>query len=313
MLVMALASSGGLLLAFGVALLIDVTEGGFRTSDQVERELQASCLAIVPLMKDDTRMVSKPVRPESPGRAPLRQIERAGVLFGVVGNPFSRFAEAFRSIKVSMDLFSLGKPTKVIGITSTQPDEGKSTIAANLALLISHAGGRAILLDCDLRNPSLTRSLTPGAGAGLLDVLSGRKPLQDVVWTDTTTSLSFVPMVAQTRLSHTNEILASVSMKKLIDSFRDSYDYVLIDLPPLNPVVDVRSTNQIVDSYLFVIEWGKTHLDAVKSALSSAPLVYENMMGVVLNKADLTAMRHYSRNEGDHHRNQYFERYGLED
>ncbi len=120
-------------------------------------------------------------------------------------------------------------------------------------------------------------------------------------------------MVATTRLSHTNEILASAGMKKLIDALREVYDYVLIDLPPLVPVVDVRSTNQIVDSYLFVIEWGRTSVEDVERALSSAPLVYESLLGVVLNKADLDAMRHYSRNAGDSYKNKYHERYGLED
>jgi polysaccharide biosynthesis transport protein len=240
-------------------------------------------------------------------------MKRSGVLFGVVGAPFSRFAEAFRTIKVSIDLVSIAKSTKAIGITSTHPDEGKSTISTNLARLISHAGGKAILLDCDLRNPSLTRALAPGAELGLLDVISGKKLLTDVIWTDPTTSLAFVPMVAKTRLSHTNEILASPGMKKLIDALREVYDYVLIDLPPLTPVVDVRSTNQIVDSYLFVIEWGRTSVEAVERALSSAPMVYENLLGVVLNKADLEAMRNYSRNAHDDYKSKYYERYGLED
>jgi succinoglycan biosynthesis transport protein ExoP len=159
----------------------------------------------------------------------------------------------------------------------------------------------------------LSRSLAPGAEIGLLEVLSGKRLLKDVVWTDPMTSLAFVPMVAQTRLSHTNEILASAGMKKLIEALREIYDYILIDLPPLNPVVDVRSTNQIVDSYLFVIEWGQTSFDAVEHALSSAPLVYENLLGVILNKADLEAMRNYSRNAGDIYSNEYHERYGFND
>jgi succinoglycan biosynthesis transport protein ExoP len=311
-LVMAAASVGGLLLSFGIAVLIDISERGFRTPDQVESGLRTSCLAVVPLMKADTE-TPQPVYAEKDDLRISRHVERAGVLFGVVGTPFSRFAEAFRTIKVSIDLFSTTKPTKAIGITSTYPNEGKSTIAANLARLISHAGGKAILLDCDLRNPSLTRSLAPGAELGLLDVLSGKRLLRDVVWTDPTTSLAFVPMVAKSRPSHTNEILASAGMKKLIDALREVYDYVLIDLPPLMPVVDVRSTNQIVDSYLFVIEWGQTSVEDVEHALSSAPLVYENLLGVVLNKAHLEAMRKYSRGADDHYKNRYHERYGFED
>jgi succinoglycan biosynthesis transport protein ExoP len=309
-LVMTLASASGLLLAFGVALLIDISESGFRTSDQVERELQTSCLAVVPRMTLE-QGASPPAA--AAGAANSRHIEQSGVLFGVISSPFSRFAEAFRTIKVSIDLFSVAKPAKAIGITSTHPNEGKSTIAGNLARLISHAGGNAILLDCDLRNPSLTRALAPRAELGLLDVISGKKLLTDVIWTDPATSLAFVPMVARTRLSHTNEILASAGMKKLIDALCGVYDYVLIDLPPLTPVVDVRSTNQFVDSYLFVIEWGTTSVETVESALSSASLVYENLMGVVLNKADLDVMRNYSRNSQEPYKNKYYERYGFED
>jgi polysaccharide biosynthesis transport protein len=309
LLVMTLASASGLMLAFGVALLIDFAESGFRTSDQVEEELRTSCLAVVP----QTRIGAETSSAGKANQEFSRQIEQGGVLFGVLGAPFSRFAEAFRTIKVSIDLFSLSKPTKSIGITSTHPSEGKSTISANLARLIAHAGGKAILLDCDLRNPSLTRALAPGAELGLLDVISGKRLLTDVIWTDPTTSLAFLPMVAKTRLSHTNEILASGGMKKLIDALREVYDYVLIDLPPLTPVVDVRSTNQIVDSYLFVIEWGKTSVESVERALSSAPLVYDNLMGVVLNKANLEVMRNYSRNAQENYKTSYYERYGFED
>jgi len=308
---MTLASASGLLLAFGVAILIDLSEGGFRTSEQVENEFGTSCLAVVPLYRTELALPPPLDAKSAPTQA--RQVVRPDVLSGVIGTPFSRFAEAFRTIKVSIDLVSLTKPLKVIGITSTHPGEGKSTIAANLGRLISHAGGSAILLDCDLRNPSLTRSLAPAAEIGLLDVVSGKRLLTDVIWTDPATSLSFVPMVAKTRLSHTNEILASANMKMLIDELRKSYDYVLVDLPPLTPVVDVRSTNQIVDSYLYVIEWGGTAIDAVKSALSSAPLVYDNLLGVVLNRADLDAMQNYSRGGGYRYKDQYLERYGLED
>jgi polysaccharide biosynthesis transport protein len=315
LLVMTLASASGLLLAFGIAVLIDLSESGFRTSEQVEEELGTNCLASVPLFKVDAKAfpaieARKGGLGESQNK---RQVACAGVLFGVVGTPFSRFAEAFRTVKVSIDLVSLVKPSKVIGITSTHPGEGKSTVAANLARLIAHAGGRAVLVDCDLRNPSLTRSLSPAAEFGLLDLLAEKRSLADVIWTDPATSLSFVPMVAKTRLPHTNEILASAGMKKLVDELRKTYQYVLIDLPPLVPVVDVRSTSQIVDSYLFVVEWGRTTVDAVKHALSSAPLISDSLIGVVLNKVDLNAMSHYSYDGGYRYRDRYLEHYGFED
>jgi succinoglycan biosynthesis transport protein ExoP len=311
-LVMTLASASGLLLAFGVALFIDISERGFRTADQVESELNASCLTVVPLIGAGADP-PKPVLAEKADRAAARQLDQSGVLFGVVGSPFSRFAEAFRTIKVGIDVFSLAKSNKTVGVTSTLPNEGKSTVAANLARLIAHAGGKAILLDCDLRNPSLTRALAPEAEIGLLEVISGKNLLTEALWTDGATSLAFLPMVAKARLSHTNEILASAAMKELVDRLREVYDYVLIDLPPLTPVVDVRATTQIIDSYLFVIEWGRTNVDVVERALGSAPLVYERLLGIVLNKANLDLMRHYSRNPGYGYQSKYHERYGFED
>jgi succinoglycan biosynthesis transport protein ExoP len=310
--VMALASAGGLVLAFGVALLIDVSERGFRTTEQVESELHTSCLAVVPKLTTLTD-AAKPAQAASKDQAASRLLDPGGVLSGVVATPFSRFAEAFRTIKVGIDLFALAKPTKAVGITSTHPNEGKSTVAANLARLISHAGGKAILLDCDLRNPSLTRALAPDAELGLLDVISGKRLLTDVIWSDPSTAMAFIPMVATTRLSHTNEILSSSGMRKLIDALREVYDYIVIDLPPLNPVVDVRSTSRIVDSYLYVVEWGRTGVEDVGSALSSAALVFENLLGVVLNKADLDTMRNYSRAAGDRYKYSYYERYGLDE
>ena len=97
----------------------------------------------------------------------------------MINSPFSRFAEAIRSIKLAIDLNNGSVNGKqVIGFTSSLPNEGKSTIAASLALLVAQAGARVILVDCDLRNPSLTRKLAPGAELGILDVIAGAVSLQ---------------------------------------------------------------------------------------------------------------------------------------
>ena len=306
--VLFLASANGLLLGFGIAFLIDLTEGGFRTVEQVERELRANCLAVVPL-------VNIPAVTTYADNAVPKRIEQGGILNNVISAPFSRFAEAFRAVKVGIDLAAMtssGK-AKTIGITSTLPNEGKSTAAANLARLIAHTGGKTILVDCDLRNPSLTRALAPGAEIGLLDVLSGKCHLSEAVWADAATSLLFLPMVAQVRPAHTNEILASLEMKKLIATLEQAYDYVLVDLPPLMPVVDVRSTTQLVDCYLYVVQWGQTSVEVVERALSSAHQVYEKLLGVILNKADLETMRNYSGDGDAGYKNRYYERYGFDD
>jgi succinoglycan biosynthesis transport protein ExoP len=310
--VMTLASASGLLLAFGFALLLDFSERGFRTPEQVESELNTGCLTVIPLF-NKAAIATEPNAADDADRVAARQLAQGGMLFGVVGSPFSRFAEAFRTIKVAIDVFSLTKVNKTVGITSTVSSEGKSTISANLARLIAHAGGKAILIDADLRNPSLSRALAPEADNGLMEVIAGKLPLDAVIWTDTATALAFLPMVAKSRISHTNEILASVAMKQLIDRLRETYDYVLVDLPPLTPVVDVRATTQIIDSYLFVIEWGATGIDAVRRALSTAPLVAERLLGVALNKADLHRISNYTSGAGYDYDSPYYGRYGFED
>ena len=223
--------------------------------------------------------------------------------------PLSRFTEAIRSIKVAADLSAAGKASKVIGFTSSLPNEGKSTVAANVAQLIAHAGGRAILVDGDLRNPWLSQVLARTAKIGSLDVISGKASLDQAVWNDPITNVAFLPAVSRSHLQYSNEILSSDEMKKLFDQLRRRYEWVVVDFSPLAPVVDVRSTTHLVDSYVLVIEWGRTKIEAVEHALHSARGVYENLLGVVLNKVDVRQLRKYDR--GNFYHNKYYARYGY--
>ena len=135
-----------------------------------------------------------------------RIIPRNSDLFwAVLDSPLSRFAEAIRSIKLAVDLNSGAvNSNKVIGFTSSLPNEGKSTIATNVALLMAQAGARVILVDCDLRNPSLSRSLAPNADHGILDVIAGRLPLEEVIWADRFTNLAFLPAAIKTRVMYSS-------------------------------------------------------------------------------------------------------------
>ena len=194
----------------------------------------------------------------------------------------------------------------MIGITSTVPGEGKSTVASNLAELIAHAGKRVLVLDGDLRNPSLTRGLAPHSKAGLLEVLSGQVLLDDALYVDEETDLRFLPAVLSSRLAYTNEILASENFKNFVDGQREDYDFIIIDLPPIAPVVDVRATTQIVDSYLYVIEWGRTQMNLVTHQLSGFPELQDRLLGCVLNKADVRVLQRYETYYGKNYYNNYY-------
>jgi polysaccharide biosynthesis transport protein len=232
-------------------------------------------------------------RPIVPSRPFMRQ---------VIDEPLSAFAEAFRSIKVAADISG----SRVIGITSTVPGEGKSTVASNLAELMAHAGKRVLVLDGDLRNPSLTRGLAPHSKVGLLEVLSGEVSLDDALYVDEETDLRFLPAVLGSRLVHTNEILASENFKDFVDSQRKDYDFVIVDLPPIAPVVDVRATTQIVDCYLYVIEWGRTQMNLVTHQLSGFPELQDRLLGCVLNKADVRVLQRYETYYGKNYYNNYY-------
>jgi succinoglycan biosynthesis transport protein ExoP len=233
-----------------------------------------------------------------------------GLLWEVTESPFSRFVESIRSIKVAADLSKLVKQNKVIGITSSLPNEGKTTISMVFAGLIAQSG-RVVLIDCDLRNPSLTRALAPNATAGILELMSGKAKFDEVVWNDAATKLDFVPAVVPSRLVHSSDILASDAMRRFFEKMRAAYDYVIVDLSPLAPVVDVRASSHLVDTFLFVIEWGRTNFDIAEHALEIASNVHENLLGVVLNKADMNAIGRYEAYRGNYYYKRYYARYGY--
>jgi capsular exopolysaccharide synthesis family protein len=209
--------------------------------------------------------------------------------------PSSPYAEAIRAIKLTVDhnLRSERKDTKVLGLTSCLPSEGKSTIAAAMAALIAQSGARVILVDCDLRNPTLSRTLAPDAHVGFLDVVAGNVALTDAIWSDPTTNMAFLPMVSNPLLPNGTESLGSEAARSIFDTLQIKFDYVIVDLAPLVAAVDVRATSHFIDSYVLVIEWGTTKLDAVQYALRQAPGLQENIVGTVLNKVDMAALGHY--------------------
>jgi succinoglycan biosynthesis transport protein ExoP len=205
----------------------------------------------------------------------------------VVGEPFSPIAEGIRSIKVAIDHCSSTGGGKIVGITSSIANEGKSSISASLATLTAQAGARTILVDCDLRNPSLSRMLAPEAKSGVLELLHSDADVENALLFDAKTGVRFLPATIQDHVANSSEVLSSAAIQTLLGRLRGIADYVIIDLPPVMPIVDVRAASNLVDSYVYVVEWGQTEVDVVQQALRSAKGVQERLIGVVLNKADI--------------------------
>jgi polysaccharide biosynthesis transport protein len=308
-LILALACFGGI--GFGVAagFIREAMDRVFRTTGQLEAALNAPCVALVPLVNDASTAGSL-VLPPVGSKAIARD---GGVCWVVVEQPLSRFAEAIRSVKLAADLNIASKTHKIIGFTSALPHEGKSTVAVALGQLVSQVGGTVIVVDCDLRNPSLSRRLTPNATLGIIDVLAGEHSLEDTIWRDGPRGMAFLPALSKSRIFHTSEILASEPTKALFEDLRESYHYVILDLPPLAPLIDVRATPHLVDGYFLVVEWGRTKIDVVQHALNTAPGVYEALLGTILNKANMEFMSRYEMHRGKYYYNRHFSRYGYTD
>jgi capsular exopolysaccharide synthesis family protein len=290
------ASILGLVGGFGAAFAREYLDRTFRSSKQVEREVGIECLGLLPAIAPARWRLPKWRRDVASGeRIISASMERHRF---VVGEPLSRFAETIRDVMVAADTADLHRSNKVIGITSARPHEGKSLLAANLSEMIALSGCNVLLIDCELRNGGLTGQFAPKAKGGLLEVVAGRAAVNDFIWRDPITNLHFLPAVksAGGLDQNTKEQLSPAALfqrtrltpmglKALLESVQDSYDYLILDLPPLAPVADVKAISHLIDAFILVIEFGRTSQQAVIDALNAAPTVCEKLLGAVLNKA----------------------------
>lgn len=305
---------GGLALGIALGLLREIMDPVFRTSAQIERVLELPCLSLVPLVHGLKPASNTPTPEQAEEDLKRRFIStKSAIHNSVIDMPLSRFAEAIRSIKLAIDLSPDRTSNQIIGITSALPNEGKTTIAAALAQLIVYSGKKVIIVDCDLRNPSLSASFAPSAATGIIEIINGNQSIEETIWRDPKTNLDFLPAVRQGPLTHTSEILSAEAMGKLFERLRENYDYIIVDLPPIAPLVDVRVTSGLIDFFILVVEWGQTKIGVIQHALHTVPNIYRCMIGTVLNKTDFKAMALYDANWNDYHSDKYYALYGFSD
>jgi polysaccharide biosynthesis transport protein len=280
-LIMALATLCGL--GFGVmaAFAREQMNRQIHTRAQVEQLLNTNCLAVLPLLRDGSRVLSH--LQATKALKPFHQIIGAA--------PFSGTAEALRHIKVAIDLHPGG--AKIIGLVSALPGEGKTTVATSFAAFVAKSGARTLLIDADLRNPSMTRTLGYSKAPGLLNMVLERTDYKDLVISDTKFKFDFLPASTRVRTSNSSDVLTSAAMKDMLKSASAEYDYILVDLPPILPVVDVKASAGLFNAFVLIIEWGTTAGDEIVKAVDTSPLLSERLLGVVLNKADEVMMRRF--------------------
>lgn len=196
--------------------------------------------------------------------------------------PQSLAAEQYRSLRTRIKHAEQGRAIRAIVVTSPAKGDGKSLTAANLALTMAQEfQQRVLLIDGDLRRPSVHRLFGLGDGPGLADVLMGASDVNQALLTIADHHLTVLP--AGRPPHHPAELLGSASMRRMLDTLRTRFDRILIDMPPVGPLADLQIVEQMADGLLMVVRAGVTPKPAIERALSGLDM--SKVLGLVLNEA----------------------------
>lgn len=262
----------GLLVGVGLALLLEQLDTSVKSSKEIEELTGLSVLATIPLVKEKDR-----------------------TLIPTIEEPHSQIAEAYRILRTNIAFAATAKPIKSLLITSTLPQEGKTTTGINLGITLAQQGHDTVLIDCDFRRPMLHRFFSSHVANnkhGLSDVLLDRLKLSEAIVKSTTDKLSFV--TSGTIPSNPAELLGSRKMLSVMERLKEKFEFIIIDAPPALGVADARVLGKIADGIVVVIMAKKTHRDGVIEVKDELERSGEKIVGFVLNGVDFT--RHYYRN-----------------
>lgn len=290
-LVMALSGLVGIMLGSALAAWREYNDRAFRIPDQVREATGLHFLGMLEKLPGKKAVAGDTGKPDA-----HQLFVRDPIMRHVLEMPLSGFAETLRATKVEIDL-QAATGRKVIGVLSIMPGEGKTTTAKNLASLIALQGNRVLLIDGDFRNPGLTRRIAPHALAGLIEILRKERPLEDVLLRELDSGLAFLPNVVKKRVLDSQALLDSKEMEELLQHAVSAFDYVVIDLPPVGPVTDVRAVRRFFDAFVFIVQWGITPRHLVRRALEEDPEIYEKTVGLIFNSVIRTRMKNYNYGE----------------
>ncbi|CAN5197844.1 polysaccharide biosynthesis tyrosine autokinase [soil metagenome] len=252
---------------FAAATIQESMKPGFRSVDDIEKLLGISLLASVPRMN---------------GKAGGSALSPADSL---IRYPASMFAESLRNLQASVIVACpSADDCRVVAMTSAVPEEGKTTTALSFARVLAIGGAKTLLIDCDIRRASLRSLVYADRRAGLGDVLTGKATALQAIVPDDVGGLDLI--LVKTPDFSGSHLFGGDQMADLIDQFRDSYQFIVLDLPPLLGVADARFLSMQADATVLVVRWGSTLAPAVGSALSWLRADGANVIGAVYTMVD---------------------------
>ena len=208
-----------------------------------------------------------------------------------IKNPKSPIAEAYRGIRTSIEFSNLDKNLQVITVTSSMQNEGKSTVLANLAVSFANLDKKVLIMEGDLRNPSVHRMFNISNIKGLTDILLQNKVFADCVHCTDVKNLHVLTCGAIP--PNPSEMLSSKKIRDFIESLREYYDYIFIDAPPIGIVTDAGIISTFTDGCIFVVGAGDADIEMAKVSKERLEKVGANILGVVLNKFEASGASGY--------------------
>jgi capsular exopolysaccharide synthesis family protein len=273
----------GMMGGLGVALLLEALDNTVRTTEQVEEITSLPALGMVPLS-----LSAKPERASGGTALTTLSIQQPKQPAGLVAltRPRSQMAEAYRALRTSILLSAAGRTPQTILLTSALPQEGKTTTSVNTAIVLAQKGSRVLLIDADMRRPSVHKVFGLRTRHGLSSVLSGAQKLEDCV-----APAPGVPnldvLSAGTQPPNPAELLGSNSMRDLLEQWKEQYDFIVVDTPPVLSVTDAVLLSAWMDAIILVIRSGKTTKDALRRVRDLFRKVNLRLLGVVVNAVDM--------------------------
>ena len=262
---------GGLMAGIGLAFFVEYLDNRVKSPDEIRQFLGLSFLGLVPSVREQDLQ---------DGQSPM-----------VSETVPQNFAEAFREIRTSVMFSSADVGSRSVLITSTQPSEGKSVVAANLAVSLAHAGQRVLLVDADMRKPRLHELMKVEQDPGLSSLLVGRAKVNEVVQKTSTSNLWVMP--AGPNPPNPAELLGSTRLVELLRALSEHFDWIVLDSPPVMAVTDASVIAHRTTGIIFVVGSEQVNRHKALTAVQKLQGSKAKILGVVLNRANVQRNPYY--------------------
>ena len=277
----------GLCMGFGLVYLLDYLDNTIRSQEDVEKYIKLPYLGHIPSVKDKSK----------------DEYEKRVVVYSA---PESSLAEAFKNIRTGIVFSAPAEILKVILVTSTIPSEGKTFVSVNLAATTALDGNNVLLVDADMRRPTIHNTFKVENSIGLSNYLTRDVPLENIMNKTFIDKLTFVN--AGPTPPNPSGLLSSFKMEQFLKEAKEKFDRIIIDGPPLVGVSDSLILSKLVSGTLMVIRFGTASRDVVARAKQCLKEVNANIIGVILNDVNIEKEAYYSKYY--HYYNRYYAKYG---